>query len=242
MPLPSPEPLTIEQSTFFADWYRGILETVNHSDIATAACLRPIDPETQAVAWRFLTSGAAGHNAAFRLLTQHQIKSHMFNDKGYPESVLLTKMLVLERIRDEVPATLDLANEADLAYTIHQALRGYCYHKNAEKCVQVYSVTTEGELSSLAAVTAFLHFASKKGYVNQYKHGDFKDAQGERVTGTRMASQRLKEFLVEYPEEIHRAIEYMSARDTAITVKDTKNLIKHLRESEYLGAMDNGWL
>jgi hypothetical protein len=166
----------------------------------------------------------------------------MFNDKSYPARILRTKMLVLERIRDETPAAFDIANEADLAYTVHQSLRGYCYHKNAEDRLQVYSIATEEELASLAAVTAFLHYAIKNGYTNQYKHGDFKDAQDERVTGTRMTSRKLKEFLVGRPEDLHRVIDYMSARDTTLSVKDAKALIKHLRESEDLGAMDQGWL
>jgi hypothetical protein len=241
-PLSPPERLSSDQSAAFMNWYLGMLTTANHSEVARAACLMPIDHETQAIVWKFISGGEIGRDAAFRLLIQHQVKNHLFKATDYPVSMLRTNLLVLECIRKEAPVAFDIANEADLAYSIHQSLRGYCYTPSVKDRVQNYSLGTEEELAALTAVTVFLHYASKNSYTNQYKYGDFKDAQGERVTGTRMTSQRLKDFLVEYPEDIHRVINYMSARDTAFTVKDTKELIQHLRESEDFGALDQGWL
>lgn len=240
-PLKPPAPLTEAQSQEFRAWQREIVETYGYNERAKADSVRPLDPESEALAWRVLKSGRVTPSAIFQMVSSSQLDKFMFRHKDYTPTELRAKLLVAERVGEINPAVADIAGNA-ISVHIDNCVDGYGYSTVEEKRTSLREINTEEELAVVAAVTTFLVYAGNEGLANQHKHGDFKDPEGRRNTGTWMTNHRLKAFLQENPQEVNRVIEYMGSRDVGITAKETRQIIQYVQESKELGVLDQGWL
>lgn len=240
-PLKPTLPITEAQREEFRAWQQEVVEGYGYNKRAKADAARPLDPESEALAWRVLKSGRVSPWAVAELVNDNQLEKFMFRHKDHTPTELRAKLLVAERVGEINPAISDLAGRA-LGVYIDNCVDGYGYSPAEENRTSLREINTEEELAAVAAVTTFLVHAKNEGIANQQKDGDYKDSQGRRNTGTWMTNHRLKAFLKENPDEVNRVIEYMGSRYVGITAKDTRDIIQYVHESKELGALDQGWL
>jgi hypothetical protein len=216
-------------------------ETQGYNKRAKADSARPLDPESEALAWRVLKSGRVNQSAVFSLISESQLDKFMFGHKDHTPTELQAKLRVAERVGEINPAVADIAGRG-LGVRIDHCVDGYGYSPAEVNRTSLREINTEEELAAVAAVATFVVYAVNEGLANQHKEGEYKDAEGRRNNGTWMTNHRLKAFLQENPDEVNRVIEYIESREVGITVKDTRAIIQYVHESKELGVLDQGWL
>jgi hypothetical protein len=230
----------------FNDWYVSELDGKQYNDWARVLYPKNVAAESKALAWRVIKAGAVDPKAVAILLNSSHSRIHMsiapeLKYVSPAQDVLHASLRVAERMSEYDPVSVSGAGYA-LASTIQNSMKGYCYTPQLEDRVLLTSVNTEEELDSLSAVTFFLHNALSRGDDSQYNTKGFKDADLIRVDGMRITNRTLDAFLRENPNEVHRVISYVTERGLGHSVRDAKNLIKHLRETADMGALGEGWL
>jgi hypothetical protein len=239
--LTPPAPITEAQREEFRAWQREIVGNYGYNKRAQVDAARPLDPESEALAWRVLKSGRVNPQAVASLVNESQLERYMFRHKDHNPAELQAKLRVAERVGEINPAVADIAGRG-LGVRIDNCVNGYGYSPAEANRMSLREITTEEELNKVAAVATFLLFAVNEGLENQQKQGEYKGTEGRRVSGTWMTNHRLKAFIQENPDEVNRVIEYVGSRSVGITAKETREIIQYVRESKELGALDQGWL
>lgn len=240
-PLTPAPPLTEAQHKEFRAWQREVVQSFGYNERAMTNAARPLDPESEALAWRVLKSGRVNPQAVASLVNDSQLDKYMFRHNDHTPTELQAKLRVAERVGEINPAVADIAGRG-LGVRIDNCVNGYGYSTAEANCTSLREINTEEELTKVAAVATFLVYTMNEGLGNQQKQGEYKDAEGRRTSGTWMRNHRLKAFLTENPDEVNRVIEYVGSREVGITVKDTRDIIQYVNESKELGVMDQGWL
>lgn len=240
-PLTTPPPLTEDQQEEFRAWQREIVQSYGYNKRAQVDAARPLDPESEALAWRVLKSGRVNPQAVASLVNESQLDRYMFRHRDHNPSELQAKLRVAERVGEINPAVSDLADRG-FGVRIGQCVDGYGYSPSEMNRTSLREITTEEELAAVAAVSAFVVYATNEGLTGQLKEGEYKDSEGRRNNGTWMTNHRLKAFLQENPDDVNRVIEYVGSRSVGTTAKETREIIQYVQESKELGVLDQGWL
>ena len=240
-PLTPPVSITEEQSEEVRAWQHRMLNKSIYNTKAKAACMKPLDPESEALVWRVIKAGRVHEEALASIINRNQLQRHMFKGSDAPLAELRASLRVAERVGELAPSVADISG-SDLGMIVYQAMRGYGYSPKEENRSQVRHLATEEELAAVAAVTIFLANADNGKQEKQFKQGDYRDADGRTNSGMWMTNHSLKAYIVENPESIHRVLDYMNTRSVGKSIKDTRAIIQYVEESKELGALDQGWL
>jgi hypothetical protein len=243
-PLSMPALLSEAEREKFVAWQDSVLPKPYFKDDLLKFALQPFDPETESLLWDAVSSGKTETKLLTGLLV-HFHQSRWFKrrpdrrEEDHPELLnrLRNSLLLAGRLAHYTPETgrQSLSHESFLYYV----LSGYGYRPKPEERFTLGPITTEEELASVAAVGKYLHEA-EDDKMSRLKN--FKNPEGEEVSGISIANRSLDLFLRENPHEVDRVIGYVKDRGIGNTVKDTKALIAWLNDSENSGVLNDGWL
>lgn len=247
-PLVMPEPLDETQHQAFLEWQHSELDSMRYRVEVKNTFRQRFDPQVEALAWRLVKGGKVpGETVAKFLGTFHARRTPAFAKSfGYAQddvlSDLTSSLLLAERLGTEYPEVVNDGSAPNLATAVGQALDGYNYSPKPDERAPVGTISSEEELASIAAITGYILEAQRRQEFDQYKNTSFVNTRGKKVTGLILSNRSLNAFLRENPHEVHRAIAYAAERGMGNTVKDTKNLIQHLHDTEGADAIAEGWL
>jgi hypothetical protein len=250
-PLVPPRPLTKDEVAKFDDKYFEVLSNtaLDGGPTSRDVFIYQLDGVSQAQVREALDEGAVSVASLDRLLFQYReaIRTHSVFSPRMPKeeavSKLQTSLLLARKLGREFPA-LTPSDGAVQGVLINDAIIGYSYSAKVADRPAYTDVSTEEELESLTAVTALMLEGYRQlGYGSSFFKGAvFEVSNGEDREGRFLINRTLDKFLRENPHEAHRVIAYAKDRDIGTTAKDTAKVIRHLQETEELGAVSDGWL
>lgn len=248
-PLPEIQPLSDEEREVFANWQSMLMNNGHFREEIREIAKKPLPSSVEALAWRLTREGDAQETAVRFLTTYHTRRSSQFaktfrHEQEFLFNTLRNSLLLVDRIsKDETGSpALKIGGPITYANMIDKSLNGYRYSPKMDEVPDLTPIMTEEELSSITAVTRFILDARDRKDYGSCREKEYKDSIGKKLTGIYMANRSLDAFLRENPHEIDRVLKYVQERRIGNTVKDTKALVKYLRESKEMGALDDGWL
>lgn len=246
-PIVMPDALTEKEYKAFYDWQRSFTSNSHYRNEVLAMFDEPFHAPTQALAWHIISSNSVPHKTVYGILGNYHAhrQSNLAKMFGHVQSDLLNdlrnKLLLAERLcRKNSPDDVSEYWLTDKFLT--KAIEGYHYTPKEEDRGLPAPIATEEELESIAAVSSFLIRALSAGNVDQFKEKTYRGGNGKKVIGMYMANRSLDAYLRTAPEDADRAIEYAVTRKIGNTVKDTKQLMEYLRDTEDAVAINEGWL
>lgn len=250
-PLVQPHPLTKDEVTKFDDKYFEVLSNtaLDGGPTSRDVFIYQLDGVSQAHVRKALDEGSVPVETLDRMLFQYReaIRANSVYSSTMPKeeaaSKLHTSLLVARKLGREFPALVP-SDGAVQGMLISDAIIGYSYSARVADRPAYVHVSTEEELESLTAVTALMFEGYRQfGYSSSFFKGTvFEVSNGEDREGRYLINRTLDKFLRENPHEAHRVISYAKDRDIGTTAKDTTKVIRHLQETEELGAVSDGWL
>lgn len=248
--LTPPEAITEDESKSLMDWYKSEFSTMYPAASTVEMLTRPIDEETQALLWRVLQGGTVPKEAILWMTHQYQTNRHKHlvlrsgrqNEKqeSLREHLRMCLRLV-ESVGREAPG---YASDGGNSYAtnISHVIYGSQYIQQKKDDSLPFLLETEEELVALTAVSLYLSDVNDRRSFKHRKIVRFQLPNNMSVDGQYMVNRTLEAFLKENPHEVHRVIEYGKSRDMGNAAKDTKGIIRHLRETKGMSALGEGWL
>lgn len=248
-PLAETPTLSEDQYKEFREWQDKHLNSVRYRIEVKDTDNQRFAPSVEALAWRVIQEGDVPEETVSKFISTFQTRRSSFYAQTFKHeqdkllSTLSNSLLLAEKISKDAPQAPDqVGGPKNYASFIEKALSGYRYRPKHADPLPNEPIRTEEELASVAAVTRFILDARDRSDYGSFRDNEFKDIDGKKAKGSYMANRSLDAFLRESPHEIDRALGYIRSRGIGNTAKDTKQLVRHLKESEDMSVLSDGWL
>ena len=246
-PITLPEPLSEEQLSEFYKWQQPFQSQVRYRSEVMAVMDKPFDGPTQALAWKIISEGSVPHSTVFQIISKYHSRrqSQLAKMFGFHQKELLdslrNRLLLAERVAQKVPQDASSEYWFNESF-ISKAMEGYHYKPKEEDRKLPQPIASDEELESIATVTSFLLKARIAGNIDQFREKNFRTANGKQAEGIYLANKSLDAYLRGAPDDAPRAIDYAVTRNIGNTMKDTKQLMTYLKDTEDAVAINEGWL
>jgi hypothetical protein len=233
-PLPVVHPLSAgEVEEFIASYSNGRIRRGGKL-VDTAAVFKSLSGITQGLLWRVRQAGAIADQDIEMSLDQLQSRVwHRWSATRNPEKVaeenFRAYLLVAERLHRTYPElmkSIGYGTATDLSKVVE-----YRDHKQGRTLLSAKEMTTEEEVTPIAAVAAY-------ALVCMYRNSDFydtdhlvmreyQDEEGRYIEGLMIANKALDTYVRENPEMAVRLAEFVVDRGLGDSNKDAKFAIEH---------------